>query len=342
MKLLIITQVVDRQDPVLGFMHSWLEALAPQYDSVSVICLRAGEYALPPNVSVRSLGKETRQSRLQYLCNLFRYLWQLRHEYDAVFVHMNQEYILLAGWWWRLTGKKIVMWRNHHQGNILTRIAVLYSHVVLCTSKYSYTAQFTKTTLMPVGIDTELFTLPAANQPRPFDVLFLARFAPVKKPHLLVAALAQLHQEGRTLSVSIYGDPLPHDQHYYDQVQQQIRDAGLADQIRLYPGIPNSETPTVYQQHRLCVNLSSSGMYDKTIFEAMACGTIAMSCNKNLEGMVPATLLFKEDSQEDLANKIRYWCEHWSEAAELGVQLRQLVVEQHSLKCLITQLKKYL
>ena len=58
MKLLIITQKVDINDPVLGFFHRWLEEFAKHYEFVTVICLEKGEHRLPENVKVLSLGKE--------------------------------------------------------------------------------------------------------------------------------------------------------------------------------------------------------------------------------------------------------------------------------------------
>ena len=114
MKLLIITQKVNKNDPVLGFFHRWIIEFAKYFEFVTVICLEMGEYDLPDNVKVLSLGKEERQSRLQYLIQFYWYARHERKNYDAVFVHMNQEYLILAGWLWRLVGKKVTMWRNHH------------------------------------------------------------------------------------------------------------------------------------------------------------------------------------------------------------------------------------
>ena len=58
MRLLIVTQKIDEQDAVLGFMHGWVAEFARQAESVSVICLEKGEVNLPENARVFSLGKE--------------------------------------------------------------------------------------------------------------------------------------------------------------------------------------------------------------------------------------------------------------------------------------------
>ncbi len=56
MKLLIITQKVDNNDDLLGFMYTWIDKLAEQCQSVIIICLVKGETDLPLNVKVLSLG----------------------------------------------------------------------------------------------------------------------------------------------------------------------------------------------------------------------------------------------------------------------------------------------
>ena len=76
MRLLIVSQKVDIEDPILGFFHGWLLEFAKQCEEVTVIGLEVGKYALPKNVKVYSLGKEAGQSRLKYL---FRLWYTLGH-----------------------------------------------------------------------------------------------------------------------------------------------------------------------------------------------------------------------------------------------------------------------
>ena len=151
MKLLIVTQKVDKNDPVLGFFHRWVEEFAKHYDQVTAICLGEGQYHLPPNVKVLSLGKERKMYVINYVLNFYRYIWAERRNYDAVFVHMNQEYVLLGWKHWFFMSKPIYLWRNHAKGNLWTRLAVIFSKKVFYTSPQSYTARFKKAVQMPVG-----------------------------------------------------------------------------------------------------------------------------------------------------------------------------------------------
>src|SRR3989344_8754334 len=208
MKLLIVTQAVDLDDPILGFFHRWIEELAARCESVIVVCLKEGRHQLPHNVRVLSLGKDVGASRKTKLWRFYRYIFAYRHEYDAVFVHMNQEYVLLAGLFWRQWCKRVYLWRNHWAGNFLTRVAVALSHKVFYTSKSSFTAQFKKTKIMPVGVD--IVTSPTTRVPR--SILFLGRIAPSKHPEVLLDALARLSDVKVEHSASFYGSSLPRDE----------------------------------------------------------------------------------------------------------------------------------
>jgi glycosyltransferase involved in cell wall biosynthesis len=343
MKLLVITQVVDSQDPVLGFFHNWLLKFSSNFDQVTAICLKRGKNNLEGKVKVLSLGKEDGPSRPRYLFRLFKYIWRERKNYDAVFVHMNQEYVLLAGWLWWLLGKKVYLWRNHHSGSWLTDFAALFCQNIFCTSKYSYTAKYRKTILMPVGIDTDIFKPLESVCKIPNSILFISRIAPVKKPHVLLEALKKVSAEGVTFQADFYGDPLPSDEGYYQRLKDGVTADNLSESVRFYPGVPNTEITLLYNQHEVSINLSSSGMYDKTIFEAMSCGGLILACNRNLIGQIGKEFLFEEDDSNDLAQKLRIILSlDQVEKRKSAADLRRYTEAHHSLDLLVSRLKKVL
>lgn len=271
MKLLIVTQVVDTTDPALSFMTLWISEIASRFETVTVICLKKGEYSLPENVSVYSLGKEEGVTKLTYIYRFYRYVWRLRKKYDSVFVHMNQEYILLAGALWLVLRKPIYMWRNHYAGSWLTDVAASFCTKVFCTSKHSYTAKYRRTVLMPVGIDMERFE-EGSGVREPHSILFLARLSPSKRPEMFIDALGEVLARGVSFTASLYGSPTSSDTLYGKSLATRAESLGLHDRLRFYPGIPNDATPEVYRSHDIFVNCSPSGMFDKTLFEAAACG----------------------------------------------------------------------
>ncbi len=274
-RLLILTQAVDQNNPVLGFFPSWVAKFGGYCERVTVICLERGEYSLPANVKILSLGKEEKRGRLRYMLRLCRYLWREHDNYDTVFVHMNQEYVLLAAWWWRLTGKRIWFWRNHRYGSWLTRLAVWFSHRVYYTSPQSFTARFRKARQMPVGIDTTIFCLQPDVVRVPRSVLALGRISRVKRLDVLLRALLVLQEQGIKFRSDIIGSPItPEDRKYEEELKQLAQPLVSAGLTQFHRAVPHLTTPRSYNSHEIYVNLTSAGAMDKTIFEALACGAI--------------------------------------------------------------------
>ena len=301
MRLLIITQKVDEKDPGLGFFVRWIDMFAKHASSVKVVCLLKGEYS--GGCEVWSLGKEQGPSRFKYIRRFYGAIWKWHNAYDTVFVHMNAEYVVLAGLWWRLMGKKIILWYNHTDGNWKARLAIALSHRVCHTSPYAFTAGYSKSRKMPAGIPTDIFQTGNAEQLKN-SVLYIGRIAPAKNVDILLQALQHLGLEGDTVHADIYGDALPRDKSYYDSILKATAQSFGRSVIRVHPGILNSETPKLYSSHEIFVNLTPRGNYDKTVLEAMACGAIPIVSSPAFFDIVPETLRFSERNSQSLADTI--------------------------------------
>lgn len=348
MKLLILTQKVDKEDPILGFFHKWIEKFSEKFEAISVVCLEKGKYDLPQNVKVFSLGKERTITnnrylitKIKYIFGFFRFSFFSSLKYDAVFVHMNQEYVLLGGIFWRILGKKIYLWRNHPKGNFLTKIAVWLSDGIFCTSKFAFVAKYNKTKLMPVGIDTEMFQISNPKSQIPNSILFLGRISPIKKPDILIEALGVLNEKGTDFICHFYGNPLPRDEIYYNSLKQKTAKLGLTGKIGFYGEIPNYKTPRIYNEHEIFVNLTPTGSFDKTILEAAACGCITLVANKSLSGEIDNELILDGTNPEDLASKIEFWLKMSEvQKKETSKKLQKYTLEKHGLDDLIIRFVK--
>ncbi|MCW9054542.1 MAG: glycosyltransferase family 4 protein [Candidatus Pacebacteria bacterium] len=332
MKLLICTQKIDRNDPILGFFHRWVKEFAKHSGQVTVICLEKGEYDLPQNVRVLSLGKEEGKGRLTYLSRFYRYIWHERTNYDAIFVHMNQEYVLLGWLPWRLLGKRIFMWRNHAKGSWLTRLAVLLSDKVFCTSPQSFTANFKKTELMSVGVDTDFFKPDSSVHKRPHSILFLGRIAPVKRVDMFIEALRILKDKGIDFTATIAGNSLPRDAEYETMIRNKVLTHGLSSQVVFTGSASRTQARDLYREHELYVNLTPSGSLDKTIFEALASGLKVVISNNFFEGKLPKRWVITDDSD---AHVIAATLEDvLSEGSEIVNDIASFT-KKHSLKSLM-------
>ena len=346
MKLLITTQVVDSESPTLSFFHRWIEELSQQYESIEVICLYEGMHSLPKNVHVHSLGKEKipegkEGSRLKYVLRLKSLTFKLRREYDAVFVHMNQEYILVAGPMWKLLGKRVYLWRNHYAGSWLTDVAALFCTKVFCTSKHSYTAKYKNAVLMPVGVDVERFVQdPSDEVPvrAPHSILFLARMAPSKRPELLLEALNLLEKKGVSFSASFYGSPLAKDAAYYESIKEKALALGLGHQVKFYEGVTNEAAAKVFRAHEIFVNCSTSGMFDKMLFEAAASGCLVLAESKDFAEL--AGDVFEFSDVTSLVNRLEALLSEAPEERDAQKVSLYALAQQQSLTALVKKLQE--
>jgi glycosyltransferase involved in cell wall biosynthesis len=283
--LLVYCQAMDRSDAALGFFVDWIAELAHHHPHITVACLKRGDDSgLPQNVTVCSLGKDEGKGRMTYIVRALSIAWKQRAQYDSVFVHMNEEYPLLCGWLWRLMGKRVSMWRNHHSGTWRTRVAGWLCDRVLCTSRFSYTASFPNNRLMPVGVNLSRFSVDAAAARSPKKVLFLARLDRSKGVEVVIRAFADVTKNVPDATLEIVGSPTDPQSHYPTELAALVQELKLSEHVSFVGSIANAQTPQVYRSAAVFVNASSSGMYDKTIFEAMACGCVVVASNDNLRG----------------------------------------------------------
>jgi glycosyltransferase involved in cell wall biosynthesis len=304
MRLLIFTQKMDSKDPILGFFCRWVAELSMQFEFIHVVCLEAGQYDLPSNVMTYSLGKEKGATRFQYIMHFYRYLSALRGKYDKVFVHMNQEYVLLGGVCWKISGIPVYLWRNHPYGNLTTRIAVFLSTKVFCTSRQSFTAQFKKTVIMPAGIDTDKFKPDSRILRKKNSVCIIGRIAPIKGVELALQSVKQLIDWGTQVSLSIVGSPLETDRKYDDDLKNYALNNRMSSYVQFVDAVPPEKMPEIYCSHEICLNFTVSGSFDKTIVEAAACGTIPIVSNQSLRGILPIDCI-TERKPEIIANSIK-------------------------------------
>ena len=304
-RLLVVAQALDTENPALGFFPQWVAALAARYEHIEVICLTLGKFGLPNNVRVHTLGKERGRPVLgaaTYAWRFFLLAWRLRRHYDAVFVHMNQEYLIIAGPLWAILGKRSYLWRNHYEGSWITDIAAMFCTKVFCTSTHSHTAKYVKTIIMPLGVDTERFYPDPHTTRVPRSILFFSRIARSKRPEVFIDALALLTERSVAYTADIVGSPGAGDEAYYEALVASVRARGLSEHISFRPGIANAEAPAFYQGHEVFVNCSPSGMFDKTIFEAAACGATVLAASEDFATLAGPQWSF--GSAEELAERL--------------------------------------
>lgn len=337
-RLLVTTQVVDADHPGLGFFHHWLEELALRFERIEVVCLEEGRHALPENVRVHSLGKEKgRRGKLEIALKFYHLAWKLRKDYDAVFVHMNPEYLLVAADLWKFSGKRIGLWYNHEVGSLALQLAAPFADIIFHTSPYAYTARYKKARQMPAGIDTALFSYTGAAR-EAGSIYFQGRVAPAKRVHVLCEALRLLREKGTKASVTVVG---PEDEAYVASLRRDFADLIDAETLRLLGPRRNEATPALYSSHEVAVNLTADGNFDKTVLEAMACETPVIVGSKAFAELVPETCILKDVTPAALADALtRVLSMSESERGALGKNEREKVAARHGLPALADALAR--
>lgn len=309
MRLLILTQKVDSNDPVLGFFHRWIEEFAKHCETVVVVCLQEGARSLPANVRVCSLGKEKGVSRIKHLARFYASIWQERKHYDAVFVHMNPEYVLMGGLLWRLWKKPVALWYTHRQVHGKLRAAVALSSVVFSASELSFNVKTNKLRVMRHGIDTRMFSCEQVALDNPLTIISVGRITPIKNPDVLIEAARVLRERLRVpFRVVFYGSPShARDEAYKAELDVLIKRYALEDVVHFAGAVPNGDMPKHYCASDVVVNLTPTGGIDKTVLEAMASGKLVCVSNTAFAehfGQYHERLIFREGDAADLADTL--------------------------------------
>lgn len=308
MRLLFVTQKVDERDAVLGFAHRWIEEFARHRETVTVICLYEGIHHLPSNVRILSLGKESGVSRVKYVFRFYRYIFGFRHEYDAVFVHMNPEYVVLGGLFWRLWKKRVALWYSHKSNTWKLRIAVRLAHIVFTTAPKSVTFASTKLRYMGHGIEVEKYQCGARSGHREPVILTVGRITKIKRCEMLLEAIALLRSRGFSCTGVIAGGPVNDADRAYDTwLRARASELGIQDAVEFTGSIPVEKLLVEYCRADISVNMVPTGGLDKSVLEGMAAENLVLSSNEVFReyfGAYADRLMFKTGDANDLAEKI--------------------------------------
>ncbi len=301
MRLLIVTQAVDVHDPLLGFFHRWIQEFAKQVEHVEVICLREGEHALPENVRVHALGKGKLLRAVRFLGLVF----SLRRKYDAVFVHMNPEYVVLAGKFWRFAGKRIGLWYTHKNVDTKLRIAEALTHHVFTASKESFRLISKKLHVMGHGIDTDFFM--PSDKVREEHLLSVGRLMPSKRHDLAIRTAVTA---GRPLR--IIGEGPEH-----ASLEALAKDVGAS--VMFLGALTQDAVRNEYQSAHTLLHTSETGSLDKVVLEALACGTPVVTTSEaypdapvSHSPAEPSALTNALDVSTDASERVAYVCQHHS------------------------------
>jgi len=351
MRLLVFNLVTDADDPILGFTTTWLNALAKRCEAMDVISMSVGRLAVAGNVRVYSVGKERGYSEPRRAVEFYRILGRLLAEnrYAACFAHMMPLFAALGAPLLKLHRTPITLWYAHSAVGPALRLAEMAADHVVSASPESFRLPSRKLIVAGHGIDTAQFAPAQAAGARPFTFGTVGRVGPKKQTGLLVEAARLLAAEkSADVRVRIVGGPLPGDEAYADRLRAAAREYGMSDVVEFAGEVRFDQVAEEYHHMDAAVNLSLTGSIDKAALEAMACGLPLVASNEAFIPVLDAwrdLLIVPGGPPEALADSLarrlrRLMAMPPAERQALGLALRQIVVEGHSLDRLMDRLVK--
>jgi glycosyltransferase involved in cell wall biosynthesis len=351
LELLVFNLRTDVADTALGFTTGWVNALARRVDHVSVITMLAGELAVEPNVTVRSLGKERGLSEPRRVAEFYRQLRRVMRErprIDVCFSHMNPKFSLLFAPVARARGIPQLLWYAHGSVPPSLRAAERVVDRCVTATPASFTLPSRKLAVIGHGIDTSLFRLPAAPPPGyRRTAISIGRISARKQLDEMLEALAIARARGIDLKLELTGEPLTgSDVDYERSLRRRAGEPDLRGSVSFEGPVPFGEVAGRYHRGGLFINLSETRSMDKAILEAMASGCVPISRNQSfrelaaehgLERLVPGP------GAEGLAQALREAVTlAGPERDELVARLRAIVLRGHALDSLSDELVRHL
>ncbi len=273
MRLLIVTQVVDKNHPVLGFFHRWVEEFSKHYEEVHVLCLQKGDFDLPANVYVHSLGKDEKPvSAVVYTWRFMRCVWQLRNHYDKVFVHMNPEYVLAGTPVWLWLRKPIYLWYTHGSVSLSLKTAAHLVTNIFTAAQEGMNLSSKKVVVTGHGIDVQ--SVSQSNHERDLDLITVGRISRIKNLEGVIGVLEVVRRKLPSATLTILGSAVDEDGRSYEtQLKQLVKEKELDGAVDWVGGVPHNEVTNWLTRAKVFVHTAKNGSLDKVLLEALVAGT---------------------------------------------------------------------
>lgn len=310
----------------MGYFVEWLRGASKTFEVITCVALRIGQDKLPENVHLIPLrSRKGLQGKLQVVFRLLRETVRRRNQYDSVFVRGDTVYMVLAGWLWRLLGKRTVLWYTHYKPNWTLRLAAYFSDDVVTAVPESNSLR----DALCIGhhIDVGRF------QPNPGRVwqdmprvLIFGRVSPVKRVPWMVETLRTYIEQGQ-IHLQIRGKAS--DAATRDALRSCLPESASWQDADLAPSMAGR----LYQETDIFIN-ATPGSMDKALLEAAASGCIVLAATRGFLRGLPDDLHWLQfDGAQGLQAALdRVLKLSPAERRLMGLRLRNWVAEHHAME----------
>ena len=314
--ILAIVQHYGTDNPVLGFVVPWLDALASRTRKLTVLSLGVVDPPTRPNMTLLSLGKERglRFARVGYLWRWHKTMRNLLQvdPPQLVLTHMTPLYsVMTAPYVWRHE-IPIVTWFSYPsmKPTLWIRLAECVSQVIASITHNTYPMASEKIVGLGHAIDTNLFS-PTVGSENTEDsqhpvLLNVGRLASSKDHRTLIDALRNLRSHGINPRLNILGGSTKQDLEYVSWIKEYVAANGLNHAVEFKGGVRNKDLPEWFRAATLHVDCCHP--LDKTHLEALATGCISLAPRNDtfsrIFGDTAEQISFSQGNSLELTQKI--------------------------------------
>lgn len=326
-RLFVLMQAVDLDDRLVGYFVEWLKKANTIFGGLKVLALRVGRNDLPKSIEVVPMRPKDSRSRLRAFISILYFSWKWRHRYDGVFLRGDAVYAVIAGWFWKLLGKKAVLWYAHYKPNRWLALAEKFS-LVVTSVKEAYPGRFDyPVKILGQGIDQSRFSAEKNNAPQ-CRLLVLGRVQPIKGVKEIVQEFIQEGGYGKRATLTIVGPAI--DGVYEKEISELIDGR---DDISWIKGVAYDEIPHILTGYDVLVN-AYPGSLDKAIVESMMSGLIPVVASKGLSPTLPQEWqwMIASTSEERIRAIRKIISLDVNERERYALRMRELAIRDHSME----------
>lgn len=197
------------------------------------------------------------------------------------------------------------------------------------SSDYS---QWSKIESVYLGVDGSVFSpRPFRRDPRPLEVICVGRLSPVKAQHVLVDAVQNLRQRGRSVLLHLVGGG-PDKQ----SIEKRVAALGAADSVVVHGFTPQADLDRLYRQSDIFALASFAEGVPGVLMEAMAMqipcvATNIMGVPELIEDRADGLLVPASDA-DALADALDLLIQNPDLRQRLGEAARQKILSKFDLK----------
>lgn len=335
-----MTDIVDVDDLIHGYIHRWIDEIAKHASVVHVITAKKGYHTLPPHVFVHSLGEEEKRGRIVRCVRLAWFLIRYIRVYRSVFVIGSPWKVVFLGMWWKLWRKQIGLWYSKGDADIPLSIARPFLSHIFTSTTHGYHGGGDLKSIVGYGIDTERFKpILRPKHDGVFRIVTVGAIGKTKDFETLFKAVSMLYETvDKPISVTITGVAAEGQEEFAEDARTFARGLGLGEVVTFAGPMKNVEVAKLLQQSDCYVSMNTAAALEKSLIEAASAGLPIITSNRSFEEFARDYSPFVFFDQSDagmLAERFRHMMQMSYDARHaLGHVFRDVAVRSYSIEVL--------